>query len=94
MINFTKLSLKKIKLSPLNQNFFRKNFFNSSQVKKDKKSGTDNINLKDEFEEMLKTTKISDEELKKKISQEEKMKKETLENINKEWEERNKNLKE
>jgi len=94
MINFSKFSLKKIKLNCFNQNLFRKNFFNSSQVKRDKKSGTDNMNLKEEFEEMLKTTKISDEELKTKINHEEKKKKETMENINKEWEERNKNLKE
>lgn len=100
MINFTKLNTYLKKFKPrvglkltLNKSY-GKNFFNSSQVKKDKKSSSDKIDLKQEFEEMLKSTKISEEELKMKTRQEEYKKKETMNNINKEYEERNKNLKE
>jgi hypothetical protein len=97
MINFTKLYLKNFKPhGGLNLSFsknFGKNFFNSSQVKKDKKSNSEKIDLKQEFEEMLKTNKISEDELKLKTMQEEQKKKETIDNINKEYEERNKNLK-
>jgi len=99
MLNFTKLSLKNIKLQKAQgcifsiNKYFGKNFFNSTQVKNDKKNNPQNIDLKQEFEEMLKTQKISEEELKTKNIQEEKKKKETIENINKEWEDKNKNLK-
>jgi hypothetical protein len=96
MINFTKLYFKNIKSQGLTYSItkiFGKSFFNSSQVKKEKKSTTEKIDLKQEFEEMLKTNKISEDDLKLKTMQEEKKKKETYDNINKEYEERNKTLK-
>ena len=69
----------------------KKNYLSTSQNKS--KKNNDNIDLKEEFQEMLKETTISEEEVKNRKKEEEMKSKETLDKAKKEWEEKNESLK-
>lgn len=72
-------------------NIHAKNYLNVAN--KSKLNGSDRINLKAEFQEMLNETKISEEEIKMKKTEEILKKKEAMSEANKEWEKKNEDLK-
>ncbi len=87
--NFTKLSLKKGQ-QELYQSF-KRSFFSAAQTRTVKKET--HIDLRAEFQELLRETTISREEIHKVKLQEENKKKETFAQAEKDWNEKNESLK-
>lgn len=91
MINFSKFFLKNFKRNNSLINTTFKNYLFTSGNKTFKSK--DRLDLKEEFQEMLKETTISEEELKVKKQQEQIKQKESIDQANKDFEKKNQNLK-
>jgi hypothetical protein len=88
MINFTKFSLRFLnKNRQINSKIILKNYLSTSKVGGYKRS--ERIDLKEEFQEMLKETQISEEELTKKKNEEKNKKNESIDQANRDFNKQN-----
>ena len=94
MLNIGKFTLKRLggNLNHYNLlNLLKRNYLSTSQNKNKKSS--DKIDLKEEFQEMLNETKISEEEVNKRKRDEDQKTKDAMKQANKDWEVKVENLK-
>ena len=94
MINFGKFTFGRLSKHLIHNNilnFMKKNYLSTSQNRTSKKD--EKIDLREEFQEMLKETKISDEEVQKMKLNEETKKTESINQAKKEFAEKTEKLK-